>query len=65
MKNEDYITIYKTVWYDGPNGEERDIPVCNLYSQPFRVEPIFNPRGNAYAHRNDRRYHKNKKREQK
>jgi hypothetical protein len=61
MKNDNYITIYNTVWFDGPNGEERDIPVANIYTNPIRVEPILNLRGKAYAYRNDFRYRKNKK----
>jgi hypothetical protein len=69
------MTIYRTVHRDGPHGEERDLPVAFItHSESFakndktgwphgdlRIFPVLNLRGNAYAHRNDRRYRPNKK----
>lgn len=60
------MTIYKTVWHDGPKGEERDIPALVVGRKDdgnLVFLPVHNPRGRSYAFRNDKRYRINKKRE--
>lgn len=55
------MVIYTDAWNDGPNGEERDLPVFSFNGITNEFEPVCPRVRRAYAFRHAVKYRKTKK----